>query len=185
MTKCRNVLTAALAGGAKIIGSPAAPRSSSCKRTARRGLAAVAAAAGLLVVLGVASASAEGPDQCTTNSVQGRVFDRSVEGAAWPYFTMCMWEKGGGKIDVTYSGVLEDTAADGARAQLQGCVNCGDGDRNWRVLVEAVGKGDRQPFGRRIGGGIVRGVYSFELRRRVYDKSERKTLEVSGGNRYP
>jgi hypothetical protein len=170
MTMCRNSLIASLAR----------------KRAAGLGLAAAAAVAGLLATVGVAPASAEPPDACKTNSVQGRVFDRSVKGAAWPYFTMCMWEKRNGRIDVTYSGVLEDTAADGARAQLMGCVNCGDGDRDWRVLVEAVGKGDRQPFGRRIGGGIVRGVHSFELRRRVYDKSEDKVLDESGGgSRFP
>jgi hypothetical protein len=171
MTKHRNAAIGALVGGAMPIGSPSTLCSSSRKRAAKGGLAALVSAAALLVTLGVAPASATPPDRCIHLS-DVPSYKKKIKGSKLTRFTMCMWHKGGDLIDVTYSGTIKDTAADGARAQLQGCVDCYAPSPADPVLREAVGKGAEVNFGRAAGGGIVRGTTGVLLHLTTYDKSE-------------
>jgi hypothetical protein len=188
MMKCRNLLTAALPDGARLIGSASPLRSLSRKRAAGRGFAALAAAAGLLVALGVQSAGAAPPDECWRNMHDGGEINE-VKGSEIKGFTVCRWTKrheGGVPVsDFTYTGTIEDTRADGARARLRGgtnseCARIDPSDhKSGRVLMEAVGKGAQRNFGRAAGGGIVRGAYGLCMRLQTYDKSSGKVKDSS------
>jgi hypothetical protein len=189
MTKCRNVLIAALADRARLVGSASALLSFGRKRAAARSFAALTAAVGLMVALGVESAGAAPPDECWRNMSDGGQIINEVKGSEIKGFTVCRWtkryENGFPVSDFTYTGTIEDTRADGARARLRGgtnsdCARIGPSDhKSGRVLMEAVGKGAERNFGRAAGGGIVRRAYGLCMRLETYDKSAGKVQDSS------
>lgn len=182
MTRSRNLLGALLAGGVMLIRSASPPWGFSGARAAGRGLSTLAAAAGLLLTLAIAPASARPPDGCQRNLNDGDEGFPEVKGSEIKNLTVCWWDKGG-VHDFTYTGTIKDTASDGARARLIARLDfidaAGKPQSKKTVLMEAAGKGEERDFGRAAGGGAIHGVANFHLRLQTYDKSKGKVKDSS------